>query len=223
VESPPLPKPFAFHDDGTVTADGPPIGLGALPFSAATGANPTALIGGDDDYTEVIDSIPKSVSLPFKPNSPASPSSGDAPPMPAPLRFAKQVSASPGETLPVGFKSPFAKAALPFGDEAPRSQRSEAIPASTPSESWREPPKVPPPTSALPVLSIEQYAAFCVEVWLHPKRTSETLARYGVRDDASRLALDAAWAERFGREPETEEQWRALCAHYREWFRSNKR
>jgi hypothetical protein len=69
-------------------------------------------------------------------------------------------------------------------------------------------------------LTVEQYAAFCAEVAVFPDHVVQVHQRYGVGQDA-RTALDEAFAQRFTADPTLQRRWRALVAHYGDWYREH--
>jgi hypothetical protein len=75
----------------------------------------------------------------------------------------------------------------------------------------------------LPELSLQQYAALCVEADLNPARAQETDRRYGVASPAARAELHRAWADRLGADAGLKAQWAALAAQYRDWFQAQER
>ncbi len=85
-----------------------------------------------------------------------------------------------------------AMAAVPFGDEQPAG----------------------PP---LPELTVEQYAGLSVECNLYPGHLAQTLQRYGVPDEATRLQLDQVWQQRFAADPELKQRFTQARAAHEAW------
>jgi hypothetical protein len=74
-----------------------------------------------------------------------------------------------------------------------------------------------------PRLPLETYASLCAELSVFPERTPEILAKYGIRDEEARVALDADWKARLSAHPDTCEEWRSRCASYEAWLRKGSR
>ncbi len=70
-------------------------------------------------------------------------------------------------------------------------------------------------------LTVEQYAAFCAELAVLPANTKQIHEKYGVVSLDVRAALHEAFAQRFGADPTLQRRWRALVAHYTDWYRRN--
>jgi hypothetical protein len=68
-------------------------------------------------------------------------------------------------------------------------------------------------------LTLEQYAAFCAELAVFPDQVASVHRRYGVADETARRALDGTFAQRFQGDPTLQRRWRALVAHYGDWYR----
>jgi hypothetical protein len=69
-------------------------------------------------------------------------------------------------------------------------------------------------------LTLEQYAAFCAELAVFPGQAADVHRRYGVAEESARRALDDGFAQRFRVDPTLQRRWRALVAHYGDWYRS---
>lgn len=89
--------------------------------------------------------------------------------------------------------------------------------------SGKRPFPTPTPSAAAhtaPALSLEQYAALCAELSLHPRSASAIYPRYGLRDAAAWHATDAAWQARMRSDAALEARWQQLIAHYRAHYRA---
>jgi hypothetical protein len=75
----------------------------------------------------------------------------------------------------------------------------------------------------LPELSLQQYAALCVEADLNPARANDTDRRYGVASPAARAELHRRWNERLVADSGLKAQWTALAGQYRDWFQAEER
>ena len=70
-----------------------------------------------------------------------------------------------------------------------------------------------------PVLTVEQYAAFCAELTVFPEKAADIHRKYRVASAEARAALDAAFAQRLRADPSLQRRWRALVDHYGAWYR----
>lgn len=144
-----------------------------------------------------------------------------------------------GEETAPPQRSPLA-AALPFRHAKP-SPSTVAIPAPTAEDLRRlaqpgagntpssapaaeaHPSHAPPPAGGGPVvarstghfgLSIEQYAALCAEVAVHPQTADATFAKYGLAARKDRMAADLGWQELLRADPALMARWQSLYLHY---------
>jgi hypothetical protein len=60
------------------------------------------------------------------------------------------------------------------------------------------------------------YAAYCAERGVYPDKADEIQTKYGIRDDAARIALFKDWQARFEKYPATRAEWERLVAEQRE-------
>jgi hypothetical protein len=72
-------------------------------------------------------------------------------------------------------------------------------------------------------MTAEQHAALCAECAVWPLRAGEIQARYAVRSDEERAALDRHWRERMQGRDDLEELWRSHYRRYEQWFRQQPR
>ena len=78
------------------------------------------------------------------------------------------------------------------------------------------------PSSAPPEFTLEQYASLPAELSVSPERAAEILARYGLRDQPQRRALDAVW-QRFSSNSKLRDAWHELHQRFRAWLLSARR
>jgi hypothetical protein len=71
--------------------------------------------------------------------------------------------------------------------------------------------------AAAPVLSLEQYASFFVELSQAPERRAELLDRYRITEE-QRRAVDAYWQERRAADLDVWSAWSKACASYKAWL-----
>lgn len=76
-------------------------------------------------------------------------------------------------------------------------------------------------TAPAPELTFEQYVALCSELTVSPSRTNEILAKARVAP-AALAALHASWRDRMAGDAQLTGRWRALYAHYVEWFSKSR-
>ncbi len=69
-------------------------------------------------------------------------------------------------------------------------------------------------------MTLEQYAALCAECTVSPQWTREIHARYGVRSDDERHALDGHWRGKLNRDNNLANNYRWHYARYEEWAKS---
>ncbi|MBM4356719.1 MAG: hypothetical protein FJ096_01280 [Deltaproteobacteria bacterium] len=84
-------------------------------------------------------------------------------------------------------------------------------------------PSAPRPVAGVPELTVEHYAAFCVERTLYPHALEAVAQRYGVASYDALQALDARWHGRFGGEPHLYVAWQQAYAEYEGWLRQQAR
>ncbi|MEZ4309473.1 MAG: hypothetical protein R3F14_15665 [Polyangiaceae bacterium] len=127
---------------------------------------------------------------------------------------AAQAASRPGSVYP-----PAAQAASRPGSVYPPAAQAASRPASV------YPPAVPDaggPVAAKSTghfgLSIEQYAALCAEVAIHPQHADAIFAKYGLPGRKERLTADAAWQDRLRADPALMQRWQSLYLHYHQHF-----
>jgi hypothetical protein len=172
-------------------------------------ATPSYLRGPAEYAAPVISSLPASPTGPGNPLAstlaalPRPPDGGPALPFDAApsADFVASLSApapaaSPrvgGETLPVAADlARAATATLPFG---------KSVAASLKPATMR--------------LTIEDYAAVCVELALYPDRALDVMRRYHVPDEQTLRAIDADWKSRLSAHPDTHQRWQELYLAHR--------
>ena len=130
--------------------------------------------------------------LPFAP----APNVAPAPQPPSAAGTARRPSAAGSGTLPLG-ADPMAeaRAALPFTAAAP----GDAV--------------------RFPSMPLETYAWLRAELAVAPERTTETLAKYKVEDEAVRRALDEDWGRRPAQYPDTRVELERLVSVYKALLR----
>jgi hypothetical protein len=74
----------------------------------------------------------------------------------------------------------------------------------------------------LGAMTIEQYAALCAECSVHARWATEIAARYGVKSEAERRALDAHFRSKMADDPKLSETWRYHYARVEQWARQQK-
>ncbi|WP_437708772.1 hypothetical protein WMF45_31470 [Sorangium sp. So ce448] len=218
----PAPRPAAPAPRPAAPAPRPaaPAAPAALAAPAARAA-PAALAAPAG--TAPLPDMPALVAaLPFVPNAPPGRAPAARPPAaPAPRPAAPATPVAPA--TPAAPATPTALAA-PAGT-APLPDMAALITALpfTPASEKRGAPAPPPPPSATahtaPALSLEQYAALCAELSLHPRSAAALYPRYGLRDAAAWQATDAAWQARMRSDAVLEARWQQLIAHYRAHYR----
>jgi hypothetical protein len=117
----------------------------------------------------------------------------------------------------------------------------EAAPGAPPAyqEAPPEPPRAPAPYAlnrtaiaeapdrderALPFvesgvadrLTLEQYAALCVEINLDPSQKLASIRKFGIPDEAAHREISNAYRLRFLHDPALRERWFSLCSQLRE-------
>jgi hypothetical protein len=70
------------------------------------------------------------------------------------------------------------------------------------------------------VHSVAKYAAFCAACAEFPDRLPQTMAGYGVPDDAARAALDRQWQDRFDDDADLLTKWEELFQSFRTSLRA---
>jgi hypothetical protein len=74
------------------------------------------------------------------------------------------------------------------------------------------------PTSPLPELTVEQFAALNAELRARPQHEGETLRRFGVAGRDARHQLEQHWASRFAADAVLEQRYRSVLAACSSWL-----
>lgn len=174
------------------------------------------------DMGTAIGVIPGVPVLPFAASAPA----GDAALARAKQHAEEVQSPAPIQNTPIGETEAvdvgaLARRVLAFG---PQKSAAESAPAPSPPVAGASPthgPKVaavaPAQPSALPTLTVEQYASLCVDLELAPGGSAEALRRYGVTPEGKR-ALDEGFGRVFAEQPSRHAAFEHAKATYRAWL-----
>ena len=152
-------------------------------------------LSGEDPQTILASTM---AALPRAPEGAATLPFGGAPSVEFMASLAAPARGAPppagGTTLPVGIDlMAEAKTALPF-----------------------EKPPAAPAKRVTMRLTLEDYAAVCVELALYPDRSQEVMKRHHLPDEATMRAIDADWQRRLAAHPDTHQRWSELYAAYRD-------
>lgn len=112
---------------------------------------------------------------------------------------------------------PFATSDASAADFAP-TEKLDAMKHVAPAPESTDGPALPPHLT----LTIEQYAALRAECSVHARWTKEISARYGVRNDEERSAVDAHFRDRMGRDAALAEAFSYHYARIEHWARQQK-
>jgi hypothetical protein len=140
-------------------------------------------------------------------------------PAAAPMQQTMDAVPVRGPVLP--FRS---EAANGFLDRLPRSPPIDS--ASTNDTLTPALPRAPVaalpfvPTSPLPELTVEQFAALNAELRARRQHESETLRRFGVAGRDARHQLEQQWAARFAADAVLEQRYRSVLAACSSWLDS---
>ena len=178
----------------------PPPKPAGPPLAAPMGPGGDALSG-----TVFGAQAPAGLALPFAPGG-----APPAPPPPRPPPPPRAAAPAPAKRDPlmetrVGSIS---SEALPF--------LAAKLPAQAPAEAWPAAHSAPPP--ARPGLTLEYYAAMCVELSTDPGRAAQIYARYGIAGAAAWQVAHADWQSRLRADPALTARWQGLLAHYRAYY-----
>jgi hypothetical protein len=176
-------------------------------------ASPAAPVTPEPLGTLPVFVLPRSVSIPFHPSTPAEPAAAAAEHAKAHAEAvqgpAKPARAAVGETVGPADLAAVMKRVLPFGG-APPANEPAAEQASSPAPAAAE--TAPPPR-----LSVEQYASLHEELRLAGDRAPEVLRRYGLTP-VQKAAVDGYWQQQFHAQPTTFLAWERARATYRAWL-----
>jgi hypothetical protein len=126
-----------------------------------------------------------------------------------------------------------AEPTLPFVAASPEhlARMTVSTPTTTPAQSGEtvEAPvyRDEPPDPTLPFLrvvplesswTVGNYASLCAELATFPEHRAHVLARYGIRDEGARRALNAEWAGRMAQSPGARDVFEELYASYRDFL-----
>ncbi|WP_437334285.1 hypothetical protein [Sorangium sp. So ce394] len=141
----------------------------------------------------------------------------------APLRGEPGGPALPFSRERAAGTAPAASPEVSSGFEMPKGMRhfqslreTELASSSPPGPAL---PFAPPPAamapleSGVPSLSLERYAALCVDLRRFPEQGSEILRRHGITAE-QRANLDAHWRKRMAEEPAVRLAWERACEAY---------
>ena len=214
----------------TVIGQAFPLPGAALPFASSPRAQPVTVPPmTTPPVTQPPVTVPPMTTPPVTQDARPSPLRGaDLPfrrpaalPQPAPSAAAPaQPAAAPAQPAVAQPAAPPAPGApsVPF---APSPQPAQPAPSAPlpqlPEGAARS------PTSNVPTLTLEQYAALCAELAMFPNAVEQTFSRYRLTSLRDRLSVDLAWRERLRRDPAENARWQALYAHYTAHWASHTR
>ena len=107
----------------------------------------------------------------------------------------------------------------PVGFSSTSNLDPKAVAAALPFGRERQAPAAP---SAVPVLTVEQYASLTAELTVSPERSAEIRARYQIGADDAFQALARSFTARFSADPDLYARFGALSAQYRAWLSQKK-
>ena len=128
-------------------------------------------------------------------------------PLPVSAKTARRTGADETRVAPAGAEG----MALPF--RAPEAAAQEPEASTTAPDTGATPPAASPDDEPVP-LSIERYAALCVDLIDEPHAHARVLARYGITA-AQKLMLDVHWTQKMAEDTTTWLAWECACTQHR--------
>lgn len=138
---------------------------------------------------------------------------------------------APSRDAPPGLALPFVAGSSALARASPEAAASAKAPSPALGET--APSRDVPPGLALPfvapappleeVLSLDRYAALCVELSVHPEEAEAIFERYGLGSAEKRAAIDEAWMDRLHGDPEEYEAWQELYRRHDAVMRPGRR
>ena len=208
----------------------PPMSIGAPSLASgppSLGSAPSSLTDGPPSLGRGPQSLGRGQSLGSAPQSPGSPTpspsdithvraqqAASPPPPPAAaaagaaLHLSSPITLDDNDVLsstvpPIEGQH----SALPFTDEKTTERHSPQQSTTAPFDN-----------KALTAMPVEHYAALCALCGVFPERLTDTHARFGIEDNATRNQLDELWQTRFTKNSSLHQLWSVLFAQFRQWL-----